>query len=268
VLPSLIFRGGDRPTVGCQVNQWQNEHEEIFARAFSDGVRRWIDWPALGLFSFSTKSFDVEIWPAAGAARDTIADIFSRVIQPIVLQAMGWQALHAAAVIMPFGVAAFCGNSGCGKSTVSYAMGCSGYRQLADDALVLKLERNAVRVCPIPFRPGLRPISQRSFAGRGHGLSGEEAEPASLNLSAVFLLSQENDVQAPCVSLLSQAEAFPKLLAHAHCFDVGDPVQSERLADDYLKIVVTTPVFTFRFRPDFEQTPLLVRAVLNALGTS
>ena len=97
------------------------------------------------------------------ARHEEISDTFDRLLQPVILQALGKQALHAAASVGPTGTIAFCGNAGSGKSTLGFAMRQAGYRQLADDALVLQLEQDRVSVCPLPFAPRLRPASRLHF---------------------------------------------------------------------------------------------------------
>src|SRR5207247_875325 len=143
-------------------------------------------------------------WPVQNVGDQTVVDTFW-LLQPNMLQALGWQALHAGAAIGPAGAVAFCGISGSGKSTLAFAMQQAGWRQVADDAVVLRIDRNGVRACPIPFTPRLRPASGAYFAGVCRTpipLAG--AEGAEYPLAATFVLRQDSDRTTPLVSLLPQ----------------------------------------------------------------
>ena len=102
----------------------------------------------------------------AGIAASTIA-----MLRPIVLQALGWQALHAGAALTSEGALLFCGRSGAGKSTTAYALGQMGWTQVADDQVVWQLHDGRPKVQPLPFKPRLRPLS--------HARLGDKAAPRS-----------------------------------------------------------------------------------------
>ena len=266
---SLIVSEGSPPE-GCrQVNEWRDEYGRVFARAFSSQDHYRIDWPGLGAFGFRPGTRDVLVWPEPDARHEEISDTFDRSLQPIVLQALGKQALHAAAAVGPTGAIAICGNSGSGKSTLGFALGQAGCRQLADDALVLQLEQDRVNVCPLPFAPRLRPASQRYFGYSDQiTAAASDFRPADLVLSAVFLLQRDDHSQRPHLQLLPQAEAFPALLAHAHCYDAQDPAHTRRLVESYLAIVSLVPVFALQYRPDLQQLPRLIEMIQDAAGWS
>src|SRR5262245_37664415 len=108
---ALDIRSGERPpaVLGRQVNVWHDDTGRVCARFFADGDRRWVEWPGLGIFAFRTSERSVRFWPSS-ASIASIAETFERVLQPAILQALGWQALHASAVVGPDGGAiAICG---------------------------------------------------------------------------------------------------------------------------------------------------------------
>jgi hypothetical protein len=264
----LSIREGVAPAAGRRVNEWADECGNVFARAFSSGSQYRIDWPGLGAFAFRPDSRDVLVWPEAGARHEEISETFYRLLQPVILQALGKQALHAAAAVGPSGTVAFCGNSGSGKSTLGFAMHHAGYRQLADDALVLQLEQDRVTVCPLPFAARLRPASQLHFGYPDQSaLPGVHFVPADLVLSSVFLLRQDDQIQCPRLTALPQAEAFPALLAHAYCYDAQDPNHTKRLVDSYLAMVSLVPVFKLQYRPDLQRLPELIEMIQDAAAS-
>jgi hypothetical protein len=262
---SLSFSAGSAPGLGRQVNEWKDDRAEVFARAFSLDTQHCVDWPGLGVFAFSSSSHQVRVWPYPNARHEDILNTFSRKLQPVILQALGWQALHAAAAAVPSGVLAFCGKAGSGKSTLGFAMNQAGYPHVADDALVLRLDRDHAKACPLPFAPRLRPASRVHF-----GYSSEQQPPVveitcgELPLSAVFLLRQDHHVERPHLTRLPQAAAFSDLLAHAHCYDVQDAAQTQRLVDDYLTIVSHVPVYRLQYRPELQRIAELIDMVLEA----
>jgi hypothetical protein len=148
-------------------------------------------------------------------------------------------------------------------------MGQAGYRQLADDALVLQLERDRVSVCPLPFAPRLREASRLHFGYADQSpIPRVDLRPADLVLSAIFLLRQDRQTERPQLALLPQAQAFPAVLAHAHCYDAQDRCDTQRLADSYLAMVSLVPVFALQYRPDLQRLPQLIEIIQDAAGSS
>src|SRR3984893_13297729 len=140
-LLSLTISAGVAPAAGRQTEEWRDECGKVFARAFSADDHYRIDWPGLGTFAFRPGSRDVLVWPEPNASYEEISITFDRSLQPVILQALGKQALHASAVVGPSGTIAFCGSSRSGKSTLGFAMRQAGYRQPGDDGVVLQLEQ-------------------------------------------------------------------------------------------------------------------------------
>ena len=266
---SLSILEGVAPATGRQVNAWTDECGKVFARVFSSDDHYRIDWPGVGAFAFRLGSRDVLVWPEPDARHEEISDTFGRLLQPVILQALGKQALHAAASVGPTGTIAFCGNAGSGKSTLGFAMRQAGYRQLADDALVLQLEQDRVSVCPLPFAPRLRPVSRLHFGYADQNPAPHvDVWPADLVVSAIFLLRQDEQAERPRPVLLPQAQAFPAVLAHAYCYDAQDRSHIRRLVDDYLAMVSRVPVFALQYRPDLQRLPQLIEIIQDAAGWS
>src|SRR5262249_14734603 len=163
----------------------------------------------------SAGSQEVRVWPESGIRRETIVDIFDRTLQPILLQALGEsQALHASAAVASAGVLAFCGRSGSGQSTLAFAFQPVCCQQVADDALVLRLDGNRVIARPLPFMHRLRPQSRAHFE-RADELVSPKLDTADLPLAAVFLLQQDDSLVRARISLVPQLRAFTEVLSHA-----------------------------------------------------
>jgi hypothetical protein len=265
---SLSILEGVAPGTGRQVNEWTDECGKVLARAFSSDDHYRIDWPGLGAFAFRPGSREVLVWPEPDARHEEISDTFDRLLQPVILQALGKQALHAAASVGPSGTIAFCGSARSGKSTLGFAMRQAGYRQLADDAVVLQLEQDRVSVYPLPFAPRLRPASRLHF-GYSEQIPAPPVDlrPADLALSAMFLLRQDDQIERPQLTVLPQAQAFSAVLAHAHCYDVQDPTHTRHLVESYLAVVSLVPVFALQYRPDLQRLPQLIQIIQDAAGS-
>jgi hypothetical protein len=252
------------PTTGRKVLEWFDDDGEVSLRAFAGADLCWIDCPGFGVFAFSGGSREVRVWPEAGIQYEAIVDTFE-MLWPVILQALGWQALHASAAVGPTGVLAFCGNPGSGKSTLAFAMHRAGWQQFADDALVLCLDGRHQKACPLPFRPRLRRASRAYFI-QTHGSLPlfPRSQPADVALAAVFILRQDAGLSSPRVSRTPQAKAFSDVLAHAHCFDTENRTHTRQLVDDYLGLVGSVPVFNLEYPPDLQQLPRLTGAVIEA----
>ena len=250
-----------------EVCVWRDEQGTVFARAFARGTRRWIDWPGLGVFAFGAGSATVHVWPAADRA--IVANAFARVVQPIILQALGRQALHASGVLGAGGVLAFCGVGRSGKSTLAFALAEAGFRQIADDALVIERDAGAVTTRFLPFVPGLREPSRRHFGNRAASASRASIDPLTADgrtapLRGILVLRQDEAVVVPEAPIRMPAvQAFAALVTHARCFDETDAAHTRQLVEDYLAIAEDVPVFALRYPPHFGRLNDLIAFVIE-----
>ena len=230
-----------------------------------DGVQRWLEWRDVGLFGFTLTSPAVDAWVLPDVDDRAARRCFAREIEPILLQAHGWEALHASAVAGPDGAIAFCGTTGAGKSTTAYAMRARGFRQLADDHLVFSVDGSQPggrpTIYPLSFEPNLRPKSVAHFESyEVHPTEGVEQE--ALPLAALVLLEQAPHLTAAVsITPVSPTRAFSEILPHAHAFDPADPAETERLTRSYLALVDQVPVFRVAYRPSFVVLDRLVDAI-------
>jgi hypothetical protein len=252
--------------VGREVNAWRDDSGRIFARAYASGSSAWIECPGVGAFLFSRTSRVVHFHPSPDENPGPVSDAFGRVLQPVILQAMGFESLHASAVLVAGTVIALAGRQHAGKSTLARAVGRAGHRQFADDSVALDCSVPEIAAQALPFRSRLRAQSADYFG------DGEESADAALSapclrsvapLGAIVILQQDVAApEAPVASRLSAAKAFPAVLSHAHCFDAADLIERRRMVSAYLTIVSRIPIYTLEYRPHFERLPQLIDAVL------
>jgi hypothetical protein len=190
---------------------------------------------------------------------------FDRMLRAIVLQALGWQALHAGAALTSEGALLFCGRSGAGKSTTAYALGQMGWTQLADDQVVWQLHDGRPKVQALPFTPRLRPLSQSHFTGRTSAQAPWPTTQGLIPIAAIYLLDQRADTRSDVsISRMPAAQAFSALLPHAHCFDLGDVEATRLFTDDYLTLASEVPVFSVRYVPDLDRLTDLLHTIISA----
>jgi hypothetical protein len=186
--------------------------------------------------------------PAADPA--VIRETFSRMLEPVMLQAQGWQALHASAIVGAGGVLVLAGPSHSGKSTLAYALGRRAFLPFADDVVLLSLAGARVLAHRRPFAHRLRAPSRRHFqTASGTIASPAEADrrPETAPVLGVVVLTQRPTPSPITLERCDGPRAFRELLAHAHCFDVEHAPSTATLSADYLTIasLVTVSALTY-----------------------
>jgi hypothetical protein len=263
---ALSVAAGARGPVspGRLVQEW-SEGGEVYARAYASQDERWIQWPGVATFVFSRAARSVTAWPAANSSPEAIEDTFFRVLQPVVLQATGCQALHASGVVIGDRVIALCGRSGAGKSTMAYALGRDG-DQWADDAVVIECGADVTAI-GLPFAPRLRESARRHFRPPDI-FPAARREVRRRPLGAVVVLHRQPDLRSLVhCRRLTVGEAFRTLVTHAHCFDPADRHDTRRLIEDYSAIADRVPAFALSYQPGFDHLPAVTQAVKDVLST-
>lgn len=266
----LVVCEGPPPARGAgrTINTWRDEGQHAFAEAASqdDGYR--IDWRGVGTLTFAPGSLHVRLWPAPGVDASAARSAALRIVQPIVLQAVGRQTLHASAARLPGGAAvAFCGVSSSGKSTLAFALGTrAGAAQLADDAVVLDIGTHHVDVTPLPFLSRLRP-GARGFFGDTAAPAPEPASPHGRTpLGAIFTLVQSKAAGPVELTRTPATAAFTSLLTHAHCFDDSDRAGVKTMVEAYLTVAGLVPVYRLTYPADFSQLSALAELVVRTVA--
>ena len=236
---------------------WIDGDGAVCARVLRQKDADWIAWSGLGLFKISHNQTAIQGWRAEGVAEHRFRDSFERRLQPLILQARGYQALHGSAVVEDGAATAFVGRSGSGKSTLAYALHTDRCRQIADDAVVLDPGVRPPLVLSIPFRPQLKGPAATLRAEDDRTPDNDVARRDPLAL--VVVLRQDISAGAePRLVRLDGPAACVTLLTHAHVFDpAADPAG---LVEAYASIADATPVFELAYRPVLAELHTLVRA--------
>lgn len=219
---------------------WRDNEGRIVGRGYLvDGVNV-VELEGIGRFEFSPGERTVIVRPERSAPTELVHDTYRRWILPIAVQSLGFEVLHAGAVLSHGGVVAFCGASGSGKSTIAYALAQRGYSLFADDALAFEGPPDRLRALPLPFELRLRPLALAHF-----GLNGAAPEPADhvsgpAPMAAVFLLQRE--AKSPAVDPVAPEEALPALLEQSYHFGNEKGARKRAMLSAYLALATGAPI--------------------------
>jgi hypothetical protein len=254
---------------------WRDREGTVCAYGYTVHGQHCMHLRDIASFFFSEHCEEVKAIACGPVQRELIVDAYHRTVLPMALQTLGWEVLHASGLLLPEGVAALCGGSHTGKSTLAYGLSRRGYPLWADDAVVFEASSLGVQALPLPFAIYLRAASASFFAQDQTMLSVPqesdrtempEREPAAL--AALCLLQQIPPRSgAPAVETrrLSFAEAFAAVLAHAQCFSMEEKPRKRNMLHAYLQLVKQVPVVEVRFQASFEKLPAILDGIVASL---
>lgn len=239
---------------------WLDPRRAARAYASQAGSHCWIDVSGVAMFHYSTATGQVVAVPRSAIEDGRVRAMYQRVVLPFLLQALGYEMLHASAVRTERGVVAFCGESGAGKSTIATGLRRRGYPVWADDALLLEV---GARICAIalPFVVRLRRESAEFFGLAGDGsscdLSGIERDP--VDLAAICVLKRRTGSgDSEATGCRRGTAALTAVLAHACAFNLADLDRKRRMVAQYLAVAAQVPVFKVSVEAGLDRLPGLL----------
>jgi len=222
-------------------------------------------------YEIDPRSATIKAFERLDAPADEAIEHYWRVALPIALQLDGAFALHGSAISRRQRVAALCGVSGTGKSTLAVALHARGYGYWADDTTLIRPTVVGVDTVRLPCRPSL---AEDAFTLLGPAArlveplwSCASATPYESNWTpgeadigelALIVLLRRDGVPKPVVRALAPAEAFTALLPHAHAADLSRADTRHRLASGFLDLVAHVPVIDLAFAAGADHLPLLL----------
>lgn len=240
---------------------WLNPSRTAGAYASQAGSHYWIDVSDVAMFHYSAATAQVVAVTRGAIEEGRVQAIYRRVVLPFLLQALGYEMLHASAVRTERGVVAFCGESGTGKSTIAVGLSRRGYPIWADDALLLDTDAR-IRALSLSFDVRLRRDSAELFGlgGRADTSSGDwpGIEGDLIDLVAVCVLNRGTDPGGIDVTACHGAAALTALLAHACAFNLADLDRKRRMAAQYLAVAAQVPVFKVGVEAGLDRLPGLL----------
>lgn len=192
---------------------------------------------------------------------------------------LGWEPLHATAVLTEYGAVAFIAESGGGKSTIGASLVAGGCPLITDDMLVLTGAGDGFRAEPGPPRIKLyRDIAVRIFGSDRNGvkmnpvtekliirLDPDEVVRKAHPLVAIYLIGDSpaaGEPDRPSVRHLSPALALPRILAATAAHYPSEPARLERQFNFVTALVSQVPVKTFSYRRNKEEMAQVRDALL------
>lgn len=191
---------------------------------------------------------------------------------------LGWEPLHATAVLTDHGVIAFLGNSGDGKSTLAALLVRHGCKLVTDDMLVLARDDGRWLAQPGPPRLKLDRAMADYLLGSMRDRVGMNPDTTKMiialdswrctidahALRAAYILSEEADAQpgGPVIQELPPAAAFPRLLAHTAGHYPSEKARLRRQFEFVTTMVREIAIKRLSYRRDAAQMADLKDAVL------
>lgn len=255
----LTLEIGERPASFrsvLRIGAWEDGEGRLCAVAYETDDGPLIMWPEVGSYLASPDG-RVRCWMAPGSSLDQALATFER-LRPLILQRFGYEALHASAVSVGRAVVALCGTSGTGKSTLGFALDQRGYSQVADDSLVLDVEKACIESIAFPFTRRLRVPSEVRLGTSDTAVSSQAGGMRRSALGAVFVLRRDSGANPLVARRLEPSSAFRKLLMHGHCYSLSDPAFTRRMVEHYLRVAELVPVVDVAFKPGFDVLPDVV----------
>jgi hypothetical protein len=223
-----------------------------------------IYFPGVAQFEFRPPRPLISVLATPGTTNAIVDDLFLTTVQPLVLQVVGYEALHASAIQTRHGVAAFCGVSGSGKSTLAYALTRRAFEPWADDVVVFDADREAdVVSVHVPHPPRLREPARQFFLVDDDAPPSPDVLRRSAPLALVFVLCPD---AVHAVGRLSPPEALERLLPNGLRFTLSDEERRRRMMSHYLNLVATVKVFELGFRRGLDLLPMLVDEIEQVIG--
>ena len=226
----VVYRSPDADEAGRPLVTVEQRRDGGFRLCYADGIAFVVD--AGGRHIAGT-------WPPPWTLDDAATYLLGPVVA-LALRLRGVTCLHASAVVIDDGAAAFVGPPGAGKSTLAAAFARRGHGVIADDVLPLRDGPGGPWAYPGPARIRLWPESVAALYGAPDALPrltpswdkrfvdptapGHQFQNRALPLRAIYVLDERGPQSAPRLSPLSPAAALMALVANtqaSHLLDAG-----------------------------------------------
>lgn len=245
----------------------------------------WLRFPELADFSVDSGGRQVVCYPRGDVTGDSIRHLFLDQVLPLVLNLRGTEALHATSVLTEFGVCAFGGPTGLGKSTLAADFMRAGCAVLSDDCLAL--QRRGDGIFAVPAYAGVRLWDDAKQAIFG------SVEPSSSvaqytsksrvvlktqgyfphepqRLTRVYSLVEADDAPpgnslAPMIEPLTAGAALMELIELTFRLDISDRAMLRRQFRFLEQVASTVPVRRLRMPKNFSQLGAVRAAILADL---
>lgn len=304
-LPELLPRNGaeSAPSIAVSLGNPSNDFQPIASwlvtTASSEGTP-WLFWSKIsdgyllrfnGLADFLIHSDGCRIdclAKACDVAAGTLRHLLIDHVLPRALNLIGFDALHATAVVVGSQVCAFVAEAGTGKSTLAASLHLAGYPTFADDCLVLRdtdpisaasaypgvrLWEEAFRALGGSIRKHGAPVAQYTSKTRQLG-DAEGFCSGALPLGRIYLLERHpaHDCTAasvePRLAQLKPGQAFAALISATYPLDVTDKAMLARHFRLLTRVAAEIPIRRLTIPTDFAALSAVHSLILGDHATA
>lgn len=278
--PTRFVQGGERvqqPLPQSPFHRWIFADGTLWMLFFRQGRDYLLRFPGLADFEVSNTGRDVQGWSAPGVDAATVQHLYLNQVLPLALSRQGKLVLHASAVDVGAGCAAFVGESGRGKSTLAASFATAGSRFLTDDGLQLEWHEEQLTV--VPSHPSIRLWEDSQMALIGE--TQDVAPPVQYTSKARFLAGPAlsfcgehrplrsiyflgtGDAPSIQIARMKSPVALLELVRHSFLLDID---AQEMLASHFDEIsrIANLPIhYHLDYPRRFQELPLLHEAIRN-----
>ena len=244
-------------------------------------------FPDLADFTVDDRGRTIRCCPEPETPEETVRHLLLDQVLPLVLTLHGRHALHATAVLTPYGVCAFAGMAGAGKSTLAASFLLADYPVLCDDCLVLQEDRG--QILATPAYPGLRlwedayealgidqhppdPVAHYSSKRRLAFQDPQKTFAADLlPLAGIYFLDPPSveakpEPDCPLVEPLTPRDAFVELLLSMFRLDITNRAMLQQQFHFLYEVAAHVPVRRLHASQTFAALPFTRDAILRDLA--
>jgi hypothetical protein len=243
------------PLAAPDFARWRSEDGEVratFHRVPEGYLVRFIDRAD---FAIALDDGPIACWPVPGKSSAATRDLYLNQIVPMIRGHRGELVLHASAVAIDGGAAAFVAPTGRGKSTLAAAFARAGMPFLSDDGLVLGAEDEGYLAHPNQpsFRlwPDSEAVVVRAEAVPEDGESEKSRVAANatlpfqdepLPLRALYFLGP-GESERVSIARLPVRHALAELINHSFFLDAGDRKRMRRHFEALARLAEAMPSY-------------------------
>jgi hypothetical protein len=250
--------------------------EEVWLRFARTADGYLLRFPSCGDFFVSADAAKIQCRPLPGTPEVTVRHLLLDQVIPLVLSRRERIVLHASAVLTGYGVIAFAGMTGQGKSTLAASLAREGCALVSDDCLVLRLDNGCWMA--LPSYPGVRlwpstagellredtPTADVAHYTVKRRVSDTDVLPFADHpapLRRLFFLA--DDASEVSFERLSPGRAFMALVEFAYNLDIKDTAFLRRQFDTVGRLTADVPAYTIHYPREFASLPVVGEAILR-----
>jgi hypothetical protein len=240
----------------------------------------YVRWPELFEFLVAPDGRRIAYNPLSESSRLALETYLLSMVLSYALLKLGYEVLHATAVIVDGEALALLGPSGHGKSTLAAAFLSAGYPVLTDDLLVLMETPEGIMVPP--GLPRIKLFPEAAARLLPFPVAGETMNPLTdklviplsephfwrtpAPLRAVYRLSDPGAARSPSkvrIARMPVKTAFIQLLAGTFNTRVLEPARLKRHFEGTSKLLTKIPVRSLSFQHKFDHVPAVRDAIFR-----